>query len=317
MKRNNGYLDLNDYFGKIKHKNKWHNYDFLLNGIIEPSMYMDSHYWLKINGKKYYFKPTNYPYHEILGYFIAKYLGFNASFYDLAELKNIDHKVVKGVISESYRKKDAKYINGTELLGDYFKKQPEKVKDMGLTDSWVDCYEGPNFLDMNNLEIIWQALEYRYRNKKSVNIKALMDDIIEKYIFSILTRTNDLGAQNWEIEESNDGVKICPLFDNESIYFDRDVTASLSVGFQDNNQSIKESLKRFLTISSQEYIDLFIKKYEFLELEDFLILIKKVEEHLQVEIPREVKDELVNIFMYNRKEIAEVLEELNLNSKGR
>ncbi len=316
MIRNNGFLNLNDYYRKIKKKNNWHNYDFLMNGIIEPSLYSDSHYWLKLEGKKYYFKPTNYPYHEILGYHIAKYLGFNVCFYDLAELKNSEHENVKGVISESYRIKNAKYIPGNEVLKEYFEKEETIVKAMGLTDEWQEYYEGPYFMQMNNLEIIWQALEYRYRNRNDVSIKDLLDDIINQYIFSILTRAHDRGSQNWEIEESAEGVKVCPIYDSEITFYDEENTVALSTSFVDNDASVKDSVKRFLSISSSEYIELFLDKHNSFQLDDLTYLIEKVEKQIKAEIPAEIKEEIINNFLLNQIEINEALEELNI-SKGR
>ena len=46
-------------------------------------------------------------------------------------------------------------------------------------------------------------------------------------MFLVLTRSHDKGAQNWEIEESSQGVRICPLFDNEVTFYDEDQTTIL------------------------------------------------------------------------------------------
>lgn len=317
MKRNNGFIDLNSYFHKIKKNNKWHNYDFLLKGIIEPSLEKENHYWLTIKGNKFYFKPTNYAYHEIIAYFIAEYLGFDVAPCDLAELKDKNHENTRGIISLSYKKKNARYIAGYEILKEYYKKYPEVIKDMGLTDEWQRYYEGPYYIDMNNLEIIWQALECRYGNRPDVNISLLMDQIIDQYKFSILTRANDKGAQNWEVEEASDGVRICPIFDNEIIFNDENTTAAFSVGFEDNDKSIKESIKRFLSISSTEFIDEFLEQFNCFELDDLLRIMHKVEKHIGCEIPPQVKEEIIQNFKLNRKEIEEAMEELNLKVKGR
>ena len=309
MKRNNGYLDLNAYFKEVKDRNGWPNYMLLAKGIIEQSTYDDRQYWVEINGEKYYFKPSNFPFDELLGFYIAEFLGLNATPYDLAEMENMEHKTVKGVISKSYKKKDAKYLKFYELLEEYYKNDSETINNMGLSDDWQKYYEGPYYMDMSNLEIIWQALEFRYKNRKEVNIAALMDNIVDNYIFSILTRANDKGPQNWEIEESSEGVNICPIADNELIFYDT-VTMTYSVDFNDIEKDIKESVKRFLMFSTDKHLKQFLRLFRTFNFDTLLLIIKKVEEQIGISIPDEVKSRYITNFKLNQREISDAINEV-------
>ena len=105
MRRISGFLDLNDYF---------RNATISDEDIKEGANDID--YWLKINGEEYYFKMTRNPYVELICYEIARFLGINATPYDLAIFNNY-----RGVISKSYRKEDCAYISGMRILRQYLK----------------------------------------------------------------------------------------------------------------------------------------------------------------------------------------------------
>lgn len=315
MERINGYLDINKYYNEFKIKNNCTQLDLVLNDFILSSSYnYDEHYWLLIEGKRYYFKPTNYPFHEIIAYYIAKQLGINATYYDMAI-----YNKVKGVISKSYRKPDCQYISGKSILEEYYEHVDKQIlTQMGLTDDWKERHDGPYFLDMNNLETIRKALEFKYANKEFFNIEEIMEQFIAKYIFSILTRANDQTSYNWEIEENSNRVALCPLLDNEIMLDQKEATMTLSVGYDDNNTSVKNSLKKFLLTADNKYIDMFLTKLKCFDYNCLFNAFLQTEQQIGIKIPDEIKVRILDIYSLNQKEIFETLDEIDiLSKKGR
>lgn len=299
MERKNGFLDLDLYF---KDKDK---------SDIVKSEYWTGHFWLMINNEKYYFKPTNYCYKELLAYYIAKHLGYNALYYDLAIFKG-----EKGVISKDYKKANCKYYSGIDILKKYYEKFPEELTEMGLLEDWKKRYEGPYIADMNNLEIIWQATEFFFSHKQNFDISMLMEEFIGLYIFCVLIRSYDAGPYNWVLEESENKVKLVPFFDNGAS-FDSYSSAALSTSFSDNERYQKTSIKTFLKISSKEFVEQFIEKYNMFDMNLLNTAITDVEKQIGTNIPKIILDDIYHNFILNKTEIEEVLIDLNLKNKGR
>lgn len=71
------------------------------------------------NGEVYYFKYDSIiePYNELVTEEICKHLGVESISYDLASLGDI-----KGVISKNFKKANANYISGKDILKDYLSK---------------------------------------------------------------------------------------------------------------------------------------------------------------------------------------------------
>lgn len=298
MKRINGFLDIDDYF-LTKESN---------DDIKEGNNGVD--YWINIDGTEYYFKLTENPYIELICYEIAKFLGINAAFYDLAIFKG-----VKGVISKSYCRDGCNYVSGNQILKDYLRKKNniQYLKQMGLKEKnvYLNIYL-PR--DINNLEVIWQAIEERYADLKiDIDINKIMNDIILLFIFNILTCQNDGMPQNWELEESENGVSLVPVFDNEFCLKLNDfgvASCKLTTNFNDNYQNNYLIIEEFLKISSIEYINLFLEKFNMLTIDVFLDLINIVEKRIGSVIPSDLKMEYMHVFNKNRKAIHKILDQL-------
>ena len=92
-----------------------------------------------------------------------------------------------------------------------------------------------------------------------------MEQIILMYIFTFIFYDTDKQSSNWGILESDDDINLVPLFDNEFILNDCYAGVSLSVNFNDYNFDIMDSLITFLKVSSKEFYDLFVLKFEMVE----------------------------------------------------
>jgi len=312
MKRIDGFIDILSYYEDfcIEHEIcSFPVFETLKElKLAKQSSYAIEQYWFKINNEKYYFKRTNYPYHELIGSEIAKLLGIKAVEYDLAM-----YAYTKGVISLNYKKRGYKYYSGYELLRSYLLKNKDELLKVG--------YEELNRYDvdrLNNLEIIWQMLEVKFPEVSHESLVKTLMGIIEQFIFMILTNQYDKGAQNWELELKDNKLDVVPLFDMEDILSETDENTSMFTGVSDIYCNISAILRQFFVKSSQEFIDLFLEKYNLLTEESFLEAIKKVENKINSPIPHDVKTELINNFKLHRQRLKTVINDLGLkNNNGR
>lgn len=296
MKRNNGFLDLT----------------VLKPSSFKKSEYSENHFWVEINDKWHFFKTSNFPYLELICYKIAKRLDIKAIKYDLAVFAD-----KKGVISPDYRKAGYRYLPGYEVLNNLYNADPDFVGQMGLEEGWEEIYESPSYLLMNNLEVIWAAIEYGYPHiSKEQKIKCIYD-LVCQYIFSIFTMQYDKGAQNWELEVSDSELKVVPLFDNEGAFTIENYSVSMATSFADIEKPFDESLKKFLAFSSSEYLDLFIEKFEMLKNIDMVDILSSIENEIGCQIPEEEKNNYIRAFNNNVNKIAVILEERKENKIGR
>lgn len=268
----------------------------------------DKHqYWVIINNEEYYFKPATLPYHELIAYYAAEILGIEACYCDLAVLNG-----EKGIISKSLRNKKDKLVLGDVFLDDYLLNSMNNIKKMGLSKGMADLIEidyfegGYSYSEqVNNLEIIWQALEYRYGNK--VNIKEIMNQFVLMYLFTIIFHDVDKHPGNWMLIENKEGVNLAPLFDNERIFEDYCCGVNLSTSFNDSGDDICSSLKEFLKISSSEYFDFFVIKYDEI-ISNFDRILELVERQIGAEIPFIDRGRIVLGFSKNRLMIEKALD---------
>lgn len=295
MKRIDGYLWLDDCEVRQAHEHSYKN----------------NHYWVIIDGEEYYFKPTGLAYRELISYHAAKLLGIDACYCDLAVLNG-----KYGIISKSLRKDGISLVSGTEILNDYANSSIDVICDMGFKDlkfylGLVDDIKCDYSSYFNNLEIIWQALEWRCVNR--IDIQNVMQQFVLMFIFCILINDPDKIPGNWLIEEGKNDVKLASLFDHGKS-FEYDFPLSLSTSYRDYQFFSDESLEVFLKTSSSEYFDLFVEKFEKLIL-NFDLVIYRVEKQIGREIPNSCKQQIIQSFKENIDRIDEVLFEFNYKKK--
>lgn len=312
MQRINGFLNLDEYFNEIKNNKSLSDVDLETLGYILPSDYKWNQCWLKINNEYYYFKVTRNLYHELIVSECAKFLGVDTIDYDLAIFENSE-----GVISKSYHKKGYNYTSGTKILLKYILDNNYGIlEDMGFDKSELEKKEFDIVDYINNLEIIWQALEQRY---KKIDIRKLIDKFILFFMFNILIGQIDGMAQNWEIEENDKEIDLVPFYDGSSaFYYDEefdDPYGSLSTNFKDKNRNNYVILEEFLNISSTEYINLFLAKYELLDYNNFISIIEKVENKIEIGIPNRDKQNIIESYLKNRENIEMVISKISKSRK--
>lgn len=302
MKRINGFLNIDSYFIK-NYKKKY------VNEFVKKVS--DIHYIITINGRNYYFKKLKNPYTELLAYEVAAFLGLKAVSYDLTIFQNM-----YGVISEDFKDKNCKYVSGQDILFEY-SRSPRcmtYLENMGLEQTEVNDYpnNAPYSYNINNLEIIWQAIEYKYKQLGiNIDMEKIMNDLILIFIFNILVMQNDGMSQNWVLEESLYGVNVGLLYDNaEAFKFVEDKhfpQCNFSTNFNDVGLGTYAILEEFLKVSDKVYVDLFKEKFNMLTEDVFLKLIQRVEYKIECSIPSEIKIYYLEMFKVNRENIKQVL----------
>lgn len=280
-----------------------------------------NHYWVNINGEEYYFKPSNNCYNEIIGYHASTFLGIDACFCDLAILNG-----QKGIISKSLRKENIKLTSGFDILSEYVYSGlsnlywiKKMMNNSDISKKWWfdDKYRDKSNLianSINDLENIWHALEYKYKDDIRFNIEKVMNQMVMMYIYSLLSYDTDKYATNWLIEESENDIRLAPIYDNEDAFnYTKDklnqrirFSGSTTPETYDYNQL--EAINIFFSISSSEYSNLFYDMYKKL-LNNFDKIIKNAEIQIDTTIPIQKKLTITNGFYKNMEQIRNYLEQ--------
>lgn len=224
-----------------------------------------------LNGDIYYFiKPyfeENQDYHWLRGIlgekiceFYEKYSVhyYKANYYG----RNLFGKKinVSGLLSKSFLKTGSIYITGKELLEEYRKSltKEEILKYYGN-------YDFDNADTLNNLDVLWHALEYRYRNHPDKNniVSNLMSEITDLYEFTLLTGDSDRHFNNYQIEEIENGVHLTPYYDFDNIYSLSNYNR-LSVEPSNLYLSFEKSLEVYFRFVTKEKRESFRNKLESL-----------------------------------------------------
>ncbi len=272
------------------------------------------------NGKKYYFKKFEAPdrnltylYNELICYELALKSSVKCVKPNLMHKNNI-----YGIITESYEKKGYKKINGSKILKEYYGylKENNEVKYNSLNEDKI-------LSKMNNLEDIWYALLYHFKDYDIVVnekiIKQIMHDLTKVFVFDIITMQIDRHYENWEILESNnkDDAFLAPLHDNELSFNRFTFNDSIKVDSATIKvPTMRKMLMRYLSISSQDFIDEFIKMYKSLTPEILDESIEKCCKENNGIIPYTYKMKILENYEENYNYITDILLEMNLLEVG-
>lgn len=213
------------------------------------------------------------------------------------------------LISKSFIEKKANYVSGFKVLDEY--------KD--YLNSHLDIG------DMNNLETIWNALEYRYtkmfnQNKAKKIVAKLMSELTTIYSFDIVVANGDRHQSNWIVKEAKDDISINTMFDNEYMlnsYLDDESLNSFALGIypEDTEHFINyiDVIKKYIRDSSSEFINKLIMVYNTLSIDVFLQCIKEVEEEFQFIIPSENRQLIINSYKKHYELLGQILNDYQLH----
>ena len=251
MVRKEGFIDLDSLLKK--------------SGIDVDSI--DNLEVLRIDNKMYFFKESffTYPYTELLGEELLNDYGLPSVFNDLAVFKDN-----KGVISRNSHEEGYSYISARTIFWDYIEYLDEEKK-YSITPEY------------NNLEFLWNALDYRYKDRKNGKeiVSKLMEQLVDLFIFDLITFQGDRNSGNYEIKEGVESVELAPIYDNEAILhstFGEDKIRL--VVDEDTNYDIYNELEKFINYSDSSYINKIKDKLWIIDEENLNKKFKRIEDQI-------------------------------------
>ena len=270
------------------------NYDYN-NGVG------DTNFLLKKDGDTYYVKNSNYPYKELVISEFCHLIDIPCVNYELAEKDNEYY-----VISKSYRHNDCKYITGKELIVRFLDNTDKKTKkELSIYNVRYD--------KLNNLETIWLSLADNYAKSptKYNDIRNVMIELLKQYFLMILIQDIDFHWFNWEIEESEDHIKLAPKYDNEGAFGGEYYGVPMGVDGDDPFQRTTDSISRFINITANEDNELFLDLYNKATPELFQKAINNVKERYDIE-KLLLEDSMISKYQEQYDRLGTVLKEKGL-----
>lgn len=255
------------------------------------------HFSFYYKDKKYFFKKSKIideVYNELIAEEIAKQFGIPCTHYDLASNYNFI-----GVISESFLSPSDKYITMEQILKGAFK------------EGQLERY--------NNLEDIWVALSQLYGNEQ---IKILMEELINIFIFDILIGNIDRHIENFGIVENEYGIHFAKVFDNEkmlSYYSINRGIYSVGINREDHHTTVNgysyNLLSKFICYSDSIYRDIIVEKLKIIDEDNIEEILKKVEKRIKTKIQPNVRDRIKVRFKMNYLMIEQVINDRKVKIK--
>lgn len=248
------------------------------------------------DGEKYFYKYNwiGIPYNELVAEELLKDFGISCVSYDLAVCSG-----KKGNISKTFKKEKAIYIDGEEILSNFWS-----------NDKYIETH--------NNLEDIWDALEYRYDNypNKRKIIEKLMKKIVNIFVFDIISCQYDRHSVNWQIMESDDEIDIAPLYDNEGILTTSGKTPFISLTITDQERGILwPEINEFQAVSSEDYINLIKDKIWIISDENLESVFKKIEDKTGYPMPKHIKEYYLKGYQGHRKRLEKIIVPEDITNK--
>ncbi len=290
VKRTNGFINLDELANDPSFRMiPWRNNE----SMVEEFGHSHIKYIFYYNNEIYIYKTPDYThqcYYELIAEELAHDFSIPTAHYDLAYKSGEG----KGVISKNFKLANHNYTKGYDLLKDYVKNCLYKNKNITDfdTDEEIEKY--------NCLEGIWTAFEYRYLShpNRIEIVNKLMSQLVDIFIFDVLTGQTDRHEENWGIVENDEEIFLQPLFDNDRLlYMDNDFCFSTQT---DNHihyslkftQGIEKLLHDFLSVSSAEFIEKLKSKIPLISKENIEKVFLRMEERIEFAVPSHIKEKV-------------------------
>ncbi len=275
-------------------------------------------YWIRnFKGKNYLFKKTAYEekYRSLLVGKIAQEVGISFPKTKLAFYKGSD-----GELIEDYRKEGYAYISGTEILMEYFYFLEANNKIDILFKDYNPYYYDEELIlrKMNNLETIWNAVEFHFRKypNKNTIVYQIISSLANRFALDFLTMQQDRTDFNWEIEENplKDEGHLTPLFDCDKS-FQSSFLIKLDSGENQKTSDTYEKLAYYLEISHSNYTSFFYSLFETYTPDRINAMIKELEKENDFIMEKEIKTEIMESYQIHYQEMQKILDNLNMKNR--
>lgn len=278
-----------------------------------------------IDGKKYIFKictknsQGQYNLEFFYNDLIVKYICDEISL-DCCDIDLINTNKKMGVIVSDYRKDGYNYINGQQILGEYLMYLEENKlieESLGISVKYPLDENHRLFLinQMNNLETIWDALNYRYRNDqeniKNDKIIKIMSELSKRFCLDYLVMQSDRHERNWEVEEKGNNSSLTPLYDNETSFEWGIINPEMRVEIS-GMKGINNELEKYLIYSSDYFRNNFLDLFKSLTPQKIEEIITKIEIERGFQFPYIYKRNVIKHYELNYKDILSRIKRINL-----
>ncbi len=294
MKKENGYIDLDDFLIN-KGASSLDVSDLDYEEKIKVEYWLGDNrlaFWIQDDHKKFLFKTVSNPiqaYLELVCEQIAKQLELPCAHYEIAIFQNN-----LGVISENFKKENAIYQSGTTLLTEYYH----------LID------DGKQVLPYNNLTDIETMLYHKLEGTPNQELlfQKLKEQLLSIFIYDMITNQADRKSNNWGIEILNNDINLQILFDNQESFglTTLDDNYSLFVSrdnyYQTNTK--EEIVQDFLSLDSNYYPRLLIEWFNKVNIDKVFQDILKEKELI---IPTDIQNIIKDSFYQNKEMIDTVI----------
>ncbi len=308
------------------------------NGIVDISKYCKKKFFfqrkntININGEEYFFKnalknfDNSYKmesiYNDMIVEEMAKEIGIDVVHIEAAQINN---KI--GTLTKDYRQADFSYINGSIILEEYLNYLEEnKLINEYINPTYVIKYPLNDDLrkylinDMNNLENIWDALNYHFHNYDEDNrlniVKNIMVELTKRYSLDYLTMQNDRHERNWEIMENakKNIATLTPLYDNELSFNFMGFIPQMKV---ENEYCGNVEIEKYLSFSGRENINQFLNIYYYFTPNKLKEIILNIEDKRNISFPYMYKSTLIRNYEMNYNEITNAINKLKIESEDK
>ncbi len=253
---------------------------------------------IKMDQEEYYVKYRNESdiFKELFYEEIAKYLKIPTIEYISAIING-----KKAIISKNFNLKNEPTKNLYEILKNY-KNFMKMHPDLFVTSDIDENY---------NLETIWWVLLYYYKDhpRKNELVQKLMDQIMESFLFQIISFNYDLNYTNIIIID-NEEPYLSPNFDYErcGLAGDPDFNSNYDLKAipTTTDQTHLEMIQDFINVSDQFYIEKLFGYIDRLIILDYDEIFRKIEEKIKYQIPKEIKTDLIKDYDKKLKEIKKL-----------
>jgi len=254
----------------------------------------------------YFYKrcKSDLAYRELIAYEISNLLNIPSTFYQIIEIPAGRFEGTSGVIAKDYRTDNINFTKGYFVLKDYYN---DYLKEWGHNDR-------ENNKRYNNLENIWTSLEYRYKfldNKNQIIEKLFNKIIYNMFLFDILTSNADRHFHNWEIVDNDktDEIYLNKNYDNEDIFLRDYNIPELAISNSTNQYDWYDTLREFLIISDNLYLDMILDMLNKLTPETLIKIFTITEKRHSLEIPLSLKQEIIKKYNIHYEKIKLVVDE--------
>jgi len=252
MERKNGYLILDNE--KIVRKIPRNTTGFVFEFLI--------------HGEEHYFKPCEEAHAllEVFCSYVANRIEIPSVFYDIAIYQN-----QLGVLSKTYNPNHEKEISIRDLLVSYYINVI--VEDEDLLKDVSD------FDNLYNLDDIWNALDFHYKNREDKNIVVarLMREIMDSFLLQIILGNRDmhftqliiLDGEYPHLTLNHDYGEACLVNIQNNFY-----PYALQVTMKDTSSKVQPKFTIFelLTSSDEIFIEYFKEKLNLLPSSEEVLL---------------------------------------------